>query len=107
MLEEIVERAKTLIDYKEQVKIKVKPLKTSIARVSFKYNTITIDPAVLELNEEEILYIIVHELAHLKSRTEYHSLSFWQEVEKVFPKTKASELEARIFEKLNQRRETF
>jgi len=101
MLEELLERAKELLECRRPVKVKVKPLKTSVARVSFKYGTITIDPSVLELEEEEILYVLVHELAHLKAETTYHSSAFWKEMERVFPEEKAKELEDRVMMKLH------
>ena len=103
MLEELLERAKDLLGCQRLVKVKVRPLKTSIARVSFKYGTITLDPAVLNLEEEEIFYILVHELAHLKAGTSYHSSSFWREVEKAFPGERAKEMEDKIMMKLQRK----
>nr|WP_245610340.1 YgjP-like metallopeptidase domain-containing protein [Thermococcus celericrescens] len=103
MLDELLQQAKDLLGCQRQVRVKVRPLKTSIARVSFKYGTITVDPSVLELDEEEILYVLVHELAHLKAETTYHSSAFWEEVGKVFPENKARELEDSIMTKLHRR----
>lgn len=100
MLEEMVERAKILLNYQGDIKVKIKPLKTSLARVSFKCEMITLHPVVLNLNEEEIFYVILHEIAHLKARTQYHSLSFWREITRVFPEEKARELEDKIMGKL-------
>jgi len=101
MLEELLEQAKELLECRRPVKVKVRPLKTSVARISFRYGTITIDPSVLELEEEEILYVLVHELAHLKAETTYHSSAFWKEMERVFPEEKAKELEDRVMMKLH------
>ncbi|NJE04108.1 M48 family metallopeptidase [Thermococcus sp. MV11] len=103
MLEELLEQAKRLIDCHREVKVKVRPLKTSIARVSFRYGTITLDPSVLKLEEEEILYVLVHELAHLKAETTYHSSAFWMEVEKAFPRERAKELEDNVMMKLHRK----
>jgi len=103
MLEDVLERAKELIKYQGEVRVKVKPLKTSIARVSFRHGTITVDPSVLNLSEEEILYILVHELAHLKAGTVYHSSLFWEVVSQVFPKEIAVEMEDRIILKLRKK----
>ena len=102
MLEDLLERARELLDCQRNVKIKVRPLKTSVARVSFKYGTITLDPSVLELDEEEIFYVLVHELAHLKAETTYHSSSFWKEVERAFPEERAKEFEDWIMMKLHK-----
>ncbi|ASI99430.1 M48 metallopeptidase family protein [Thermococcus celer] len=103
MLDELLERAKNLLDCQRPVKVKVRPLKTSIARVSFRYGTITLDPSVLELGDEEVLYVLVHELAHLKAGTTYHSSAFWMEVKRAFPEKKARELEDNIMVKLQGR----
>ena len=99
MLEEMLKRAKESLQCEDNIKIKIKPLKTSIARVSFKYRTITVDPVILTLNEEEIYYVIIHELAHLKAKTKHHTPTFWKEVEKVFPIDKAKSIEDEIIKK--------
>ena len=100
MLEELLNRAKELLECQREVKIKVRPLKTSIARISFKYGTITLDPSVLKLEEEEILYVLVHELAHLKAKTTYHSSAFWKEMKQAFPEERGEEIEIDIMKKL-------
>nr|4JIU_A Chain A, Proabylysin [Pyrococcus abyssi GE5] len=102
MVEDLLEHAKDILGYQRPVKVRIRPLKMSIARVSFKYGTITLDPAVLNLEEEEMFYILIHELAHLKAETSYHSSSFWREVEKVFPGERAKEIEDRIMTKLQR-----
>ena len=102
MLEEYVEYIKERIGYKSGIEVRIRHLKASIAKTSFKDGVITLDPVVLKLEKEEILYILAHEIAHLKSGTPYHTQSFWSEIEKIFPKEKVEEMEKRIIKRIGR-----
>ena len=90
---EILKKAKELMEYNEDVRIRIKPLRTSLASVSLTKGVITLDPKVLKLNEEVVLYILVHEIAHLKAKTVFHSPIFREEIKKIFTNEKSEELE--------------
>lgn len=102
MFEEYVEHIKKRMGCKSDIKVRIRPLKASIAKISFKDSVITLDPVVRELGKDEVLYILAHEIAHLKSGTLYHTQSFWKEIEKIFPKEMIEDVEKRIIERVGK-----
>ena len=102
MLEEYVEYIKERIGYKSDIEVRIRHLKASIAKTSFKDGVITLDPVIRELEKDKVLYVLVHEIAHLKSGTLCHTQSFWKEIEKVFPKEMIENLEKRIIERVGR-----
>ncbi len=90
--------AKCIIGIKDGVELRIKPLKTTIARASITRGVITIDPAVKNISENLLLYLFIHELAHIKTKNQYHTPSFWKEIEKLYPVDKIEELENMLIE---------
>ncbi len=93
LIKDILNKAKELLEYDKDVKIRVRMLKTTLATVSLSRRVITVDPRVLYLDKSIILFILVHELAHLKIGTVYHTKEFWNEIEKIFGKSQIQLLE--------------
>jgi len=91
----VLEEAKRLMEVEENVKVSVRPLKTTIATIRFSSRgvRITVSPKVLNLPKKLQLYVICHELAHYKANTPYHTTSFWNELRRAFPNPKALEEE--------------
>jgi len=79
---------KVLIEYKEMlninddVHIRLKRYKTKAASVNIRKNIITLNKEVLDLGEDVIRYLILHELTHLKLRSPYHDATFKELLEK-------------------------
>ena len=90
--------AKCIIGIKDGVELRIKPLKTTIARASITRGIITIDPAIKDINENLLLYLFIHELAHIKTKNQYHTSSFWQEIEKLYTEDKIKEIEKTLIE---------
>ncbi len=65
--------------------IKYRKMKRRLGSCSYD-NVLTFNSLLAKLSFDEIDYVIVHELAHIKHKN--HSLYFWQEVSKIFPNYK-------------------
>ena len=69
----------------KNIRIKIKPLKRKIASISLKNKTIYINKNILPyLDNEEIKFILTHELLHLKYG-KYHINEFEEELLFLFP----------------------
>ncbi|WP_457613972.1 M56 family metallopeptidase [Methanocaldococcus sp.] len=78
-----------LNDKKADIKIKIKPLKRKIASISLINKTIYINKNILPyLSDEEIRFILAHELLHLKYG-KYHINEFEEELLFLFPNKEA------------------
>jgi predicted metal-dependent hydrolase len=74
------------LNLNKDFKIKVKPLKKKIASISPKTGTIYLNKTCLEvLTEEEIKFILAHELLHLKYG-KFHTYKFERELQNLFNK---------------------
>jgi len=74
------------LNINRKVKIKVKPLKRKIASISPKKGTIYINKRCLKiLTDEEIKFVIAHELLHLE-HGKFHTEKFERELIGLFGK---------------------
>ncbi len=103
-LEMMLQEVRDLLQLEESVTVRIKPLKSTLARLSFTKRVLTLDPLVLNLSEDLIFYILTHELAHLKANTPYHTPSFWREVERIYDLEDIKTIEERIFKVLKAQR---
>ena len=93
--------AKNTINLNENVKIKVVPMRQKIASISLRTKILRLNKNVIEkLNNEELRYIITHELIHLKIKDVNHGSLFWRELEKVFSWNDIVNLEISMIKKL-------
>ena len=76
LLGEVSER----LNFQGNVKIRIKPLKGKVASISHRSRTIYLNKKCLEvLTEEEIKFVLAHELLHLK-HGRFHTLRFEKEL---------------------------
>jgi len=93
--------AKNTINLNESVKIKIVPMKQKIASISLRTKILRLNKNIIEkLNDEELRYIITHELIHLKVKDINHGSLFWKELEKVFSLDDIVNLEISMIKKL-------
>ncbi|AAB99223.1 TPA: M48 family metallopeptidase [Methanocaldococcus jannaschii] len=91
-----------LNDKKANIKIKIKPLKRKIASISLTNKTIYINKNILPyLSDEEIRFILAHELLHLKYG-KYHINEFEEELLFLFPNKEA--ILINLINKLHQKK---
>ncbi len=100
----VLQEVRDLLQLEESVTVRIKPLKSTLARLSLTKRVLTLDPLVLNLSEDLIFYILTHELAHLKANTLYHTPSFWREVGKVYDLEDIKTIEERIFKVLESQK---
>jgi predicted metal-dependent hydrolase len=83
-LKKLLKEVSEKLNLKGEYKIKVKPFKRKIASISHKTGTVYINKTCLEiLTEEEIKFVIAHELLHLK-HGKFHTLKFEQDLRCLF-----------------------
>ncbi|WP_456420080.1 YgjP-like metallopeptidase domain-containing protein [Methanocaldococcus infernus] len=86
------------LDVKHDIKIKTKPYKRKIASISYTNKTIYINKNLInDLSEDELKYIIAHELLHLKFGR-FHTLKFDDTLYKLFPNKK--EIDKKLIRKI-------
>ncbi len=82
---------------KENVRLKIVPMKQKIASLSFNTKTLRLNQKAVEiLEDEELKYILSHELIHLKIRDINHGPLFMEELKKYYSDEEARRLEFRI-----------
>ncbi len=85
----------------ETVKLRVVPMKQKVASLSFKTKVLRLNKkAVKVLSRNELRYIIVHELIHLKIKDTNHGSLFLREMEKYYSFEKAYNFEIELIRKL-------
>ncbi len=80
--------------YQEKIpypKLKIRKMKTRWGVCNRKNNTITLNSELVRYNRECLDYVIVHELSHFVFFD--HSKSFWNQVNKYYPKYKETRKE--------------
>ncbi len=96
----LLEHAKQILGIKDNVRLVLYPMKYKVASTSLKNKTIRLNKNLLELLEEdELYYILVHELIHIKHSTLNHGEEFYETLNKLFSPEEADEIENRIAKK--------
>lgn len=96
----LLERAKQAVGVEDNVKLILYPMKYKVASISLKNKTIRLNKNLLELfSEDELYYILVHELIHIKHSTLNHGEEFYKALYKLFSPGEADEIENRIARK--------
>lgn len=96
-LKELVQR----IGIKEDVKLKILPMKQKIASLSFSTKTLKLNQKVIKfLDDKQLKYILLHELIHLKIKDVNHGSFFFRELEKYCTLEEIYNLETKLIEKL-------
>jgi len=97
---EILEEYKRSLGINHDVKIKLRRYKTKSAFVNLKTMTIFINELLLDLGEEVIRYLVLHELIHLKLNSKYHDSEFNKILYSYIPPEKVGKLRELITSKL-------
>ena len=100
LLKELMQK----MEIKENVRLKIVPMKYKIASFSFHTNTLRLNKRIISiLNTEEVKYILTHELVHAKIKSLYHGRLFQKELEKYYNIEEIQKLEKQIIEKLYEK----
>ena len=96
LLREVLKR----LNLRRDIKVRVKPLKGKVASISHRSGTIYLNKRCLEvLTEEEIKFVLAHELLHLK-HGKFHTLSFEEELKNLFGKDLTKEINKKFAAKI-------
>jgi predicted metal-dependent hydrolase len=97
ILHELMEEMKI----NETIKLKITPMKQKVASLSFKTKILRLNRKAVEvLNDEEIRYILTHELIHFKIKDVNHGSLFLHELEKYYSFEEAYNFEIEVIGKL-------
>ena len=100
----LLREAKEEIGVDEDVNLRIIPMKYKIASLSLEKKVLRLNKNVVEkLDDEEIKYILLHELVHLKIKDVSHGSLFFGEIEKYFQHGRIREIEISIINKLLSR----
>jgi len=77
------------------------PMRYKVASISLKTKTIRINKNLTNIfDDEELYYILLHELIHIKTASLSHGESFYKLLNTLFPPNKSEEIENKIIKKL-------
>jgi predicted metal-dependent hydrolase len=93
-------RYKLILGVKEDVKIKIRRYKTKTAFVDLRSKIIYINRDLLDLGEDVIEYLLLHELLHIKLRERHHTAQFYAVLHFFIPEEKVNEIKEKIIKKL-------
>lgn len=96
ILKEVMEE----LDLNEKIRLRRVSMKRKIASFSFKTRTLRLNKNLLDLiSEEELRYIIRHELVHAKVKDANHSDEFARELQKFYTENEIKEIEENMIKK--------
>jgi predicted metal-dependent hydrolase len=101
-IEGILKECKLQLGINDDVKVKVRNYKTRAAFSNLKTKTIYINRNLLDLDEDALKYLIIHELLHIKLNSKYHSDTFYKTLYEFIPHEKITYVRIKIREKLLQ-----
>ena len=93
-------RYKLILGVKEDVKIKIRRYKTKTAFVDLRSKIIYINRDLLDLGEDVVEYLLLHELLHIKLKEKHHTAQFYAVLHFFIPEEKVNEIKEKIIKKL-------
>jgi len=97
----LLEKAKNAVEVKSRVKLVLYPMKYKVASISLKTGVIRLNKNLLELfTDEELYYILIHELLHIKHATLNHGEEFYKSLYTLYTLEDIERLENSIAKKL-------
>ena len=93
----ILRRLKAKIGVKGNIKVRLKPFKRKVASVSLNRKVIYLNSKIIDkLTNEELEYLIAHELLHLKHGV-FHTKEFEKELKNLFKEDLQLEILRKFF----------
>jgi predicted metal-dependent hydrolase len=93
-------RYKLILGVKEEVKVKIRRYNTKTAFVDLRSKIIYINRDLLDLGEDVIEYLLLHELLHIKLGAKHHTAQFYTILHFFIPEEKVNEIKEKMIEKL-------
>lgn len=99
-IKRILEEYKNKLGIEGEVKVRLRNYKSKSAFVDLKTKTIYINKNLVDLGEEVVEYLILHELIHLKLRTKLHTADFYSELYNFISPERLVELRSQVNRKI-------
>jgi len=80
-LKKWLEEYKKLIGVEREVRLRLKVYKTRAATADLSRGVLILNKSLLDLGEDVVKYLILHELVHLKLGSPHHDARFWKLLE--------------------------
>ena len=96
----IIDEYARLLNCTKKVRYRTKPLKTKAASANLEKNEVVLNKYLLDLGEDVVRYLILHELIHLKLVTVNHGKSFMEMLYKFMPPAQVEEVQNKIMDRL-------
>ncbi|MCC6065852.1 MAG: DUF45 domain-containing protein [Thermofilum sp.] len=100
LVEKILAEYMSQLGIGEEVKVKLKNYKVRSAFCNLRTRTIYLNSILVDLGEEAIRYLLLHELIHIKQGNRYHNDEFYRLLYKFIPQEKVDAVRERIIEAL-------
>jgi len=101
-IERALSEYRLMLGIRDDVKVRVRRLKTKAASSNIKARTIYINKDLLDLGEEVIMYLVLHELIHIKLQSIYHDERFYSMLYFFIPPEKVEAIRRVIMERMVQ-----
>jgi|GEM_PF-1925551 predicted metal-dependent hydrolase len=99
-IKRILEECKNKLGIEEEVRVKLRNYRSRSAFIDLKTRTIYINKNLIDLGEEVVEYLILHELIHLKLGTKLHTADFYSELYNFIPPERLIELRSKVNRKM-------
>jgi predicted metal-dependent hydrolase len=100
LVEKILAEYMSQLGIGEEVKVKLKNYKVRSAFCNLRTRTIYLNSILVDLGEEAIRYLLLHELIHIKQGNRYHNDEFYRLLYKFISPEKVDAVRERIIEAL-------
>ena len=77
VIERVLSEYRLMLGIRDDVKVRVRRYRTKAALSNIKTRTIYINKDLLDLGEDVIKYLLLHELLHIKLQSKYHDERFY------------------------------
>jgi predicted metal-dependent hydrolase len=77
VIERVLSEYRLMLGIRDDVKVRVRRFRTKAASSNIKTRTIYINKDLLDLGEDIIKYLLLHELLHIKLQSKYHDERFY------------------------------
>jgi len=93
----ILSEVKRILSIDEDFRIVLYPMKRKVASISLKSRTIRINKNVIDmLNEDQLKYILIHELIHYKLKKHNHDNDFMKELKRFYNENDIESIEKEL-----------
>ena len=93
----MLEDAKKQFGIKDDIKLGFSSMKTEAASISLRTNVIRLNKNIInDLSDEEVKYLIYHELTHYVTKSKYHNYKFYKILYSKIPEDEAKKMDAKI-----------